>query len=281
MRLHCPEGDKWELLVVNNNCMDNTREVVASYEAHLPLRLLFEPKQGLSHARNLAIQEAQGDVILWTDDDVLVDEKWMLEYTAGIQRHPNAAFFGGPVEPWFEATPPKWIKENLEIFATAFAYHNLGFEEQKLIQVQDLPFGANMAVRKKAYNGVRYDPSLGRIGAMIISGEETQIFKHFLSSGLSGVWLPKAHVKHFVSKERLTRKYLSSYYQGYGRMLVRIENFSEQNLIRISRVPIRLIRSFMREYLKVAMARITRRADHARHWKKLQEKIGQMKEYRS
>ena len=280
MRLHSPEGDKWELLVVNNNCTDNTEEVVASYEVHLPLRHIFEPKQGLSHARNRAIQEAQGDVILWADDDVLMDENWLMEYAAGIRRHPDATFFGGPVEPWFEVDPPKWIEENMEIFASAFAYRNLGKEERKLMQIQELPFGANMAVRKKAYNGVQYDSALGRIGKVIISGEETQIFKHFLAAGLFGVWLPKARVKHYVSKERLTRKYLSAYYQGYGNVLTRIEHSSEQNLNRISKTTIRLIWSLIRQCLKVVIARVTMRADHAKLWKKLQVQIGQMKEFR-
>jgi glycosyltransferase involved in cell wall biosynthesis len=71
--LRAPTGVEWELLVVNNNCTDETDAVIERHRPHLPLTRLFEPKQGLSNARNSAIEHARGRFLVWTDDDVLVN----------------------------------------------------------------------------------------------------------------------------------------------------------------------------------------------------------------
>jgi glucosyl-dolichyl phosphate glucuronosyltransferase len=60
------------LLVVNNNSTDNTDQIIAHHAEWLPIRRLFEPKAGKSHAANLGIQHATGELIICTDDDVLV-----------------------------------------------------------------------------------------------------------------------------------------------------------------------------------------------------------------
>jgi glucosyl-dolichyl phosphate glucuronosyltransferase len=105
-RLAVPAGLVWELLVVNNNCTDDTDGVIAAFAKRLPIRRLFESQPGLSHARNRAIAEAAGDYVVWTDDDVLVSPEWLAAYARAFARRPDAAVFGGPVAPWFPTTPP-------------------------------------------------------------------------------------------------------------------------------------------------------------------------------
>jgi glycosyltransferase involved in cell wall biosynthesis len=109
-QLRIPANVDWELLVVNNNCTDDTDAVIARHQDALPLRRLFEPEQGLSNARNSAVAVAKGDYILWTDDDVLVSSNWLVEYANAFRSWPDAAFFGGPIEPWFSTEPPAWLK---------------------------------------------------------------------------------------------------------------------------------------------------------------------------
>src|SRR5688500_7453586 len=75
--LRIPNGITWELLVVNNCCTDETDQVVQEYSDRLPVRILHEPTPGQSYARNLVLRQSQGELILWTDDDVLVDERWL------------------------------------------------------------------------------------------------------------------------------------------------------------------------------------------------------------
>src|SRR5262249_47418646 len=100
-QLRVPADLCWELLIVNNNCTDQTDAVIARYTERLPLRRLFEPKQGHSNARNCAAQTAIGELLIWTDDDVLVDPCWLLEYRKAMREWPEATFFGGTIEAWF------------------------------------------------------------------------------------------------------------------------------------------------------------------------------------
>ena len=74
-----PESVEWEVLVVDNNSSDRTREVIEEYCRQFPgrFRYLFEPQQGLSSARNAGIREARGDVLAFLDDDVMVEAEWL------------------------------------------------------------------------------------------------------------------------------------------------------------------------------------------------------------
>ena len=67
----------WELIVVDNNSTDRTQDVLSGFVGRLPLRIHFEPRQGKSVACNSALQHAHGDVLLWTDDDVIPVQGWL------------------------------------------------------------------------------------------------------------------------------------------------------------------------------------------------------------
>src|SRR5262249_35853856 len=112
-RLHIPADVQWELLIVNNNCTDDTDDVVSRHLRNLPIRLVHEQRQGVSNARNQAGAAAEGDLILWTDDDVLVDPDWFLQYLLAASKYPEATYFGGTIEPWFASAPPRWVQRNL------------------------------------------------------------------------------------------------------------------------------------------------------------------------
>src|ERR1035441_5770711 len=67
-------ADRWELLVIDNNSTDDTRDVVTSFVTANPApRRILETLQGLDHGRNRAIEEARGDLVVLVDDDILVE----------------------------------------------------------------------------------------------------------------------------------------------------------------------------------------------------------------
>jgi glucosyl-dolichyl phosphate glucuronosyltransferase len=223
-RLYVPPDVEWELLVVNNNCTDGTSDVLTEFSDRLPLTQILETKQGLSHARNAAIANANGSYIIWTDDDVLVSESWLAEYVASFHRWPEAGVFGAPIHPWFEGTPPDWLNRVLPRVQNAFATRNLGSQEMALGPETDrLPFGANMAFKSQLQRRFPYDPALGRRPGSWLGGEELAVAKAMLEIGVPGRWVPSAPVRHFIPKERQTLRYLHGYYAGYGRSLALAE----------------------------------------------------------
>jgi glycosyltransferase involved in cell wall biosynthesis len=220
-RLAVPPGVGWEVLVVNNNCTDDTDAVLARHADHLPLRRLFEPQQGHCPARNRAVQEATGDLLLWTDDDVWVDPNWLAEYVAAARGRPEAAFFGGAIEPNFAAEPPAWIRRHLATIQYVFALCDLGPEVRELRE-DEFPVGASFAVRTALQRRFPFDPNLGRLGDELRGGDEYQVLRRLRAEGLRGLWVGRARVKHYVPAERLTGRYVWQWYRWNARVNLRL-----------------------------------------------------------
>src|SRR3982751_1264213 len=104
-----PTGVDWELLVVDNNSGDGTKQVVEAFCTQFPrARYCFERNQGLSHARNAGIRAARGNVILFTDDDVAPEAVRLRRINDGMAAtHCDAC--GGYIAPVWETPPPRWL----------------------------------------------------------------------------------------------------------------------------------------------------------------------------
>jgi glucosyl-dolichyl phosphate glucuronosyltransferase len=211
-----PPDLPWELLVVNNNSTDATDSVIARFASRLPIRGVVEQRPGLSNARNRAVNEAVGQYILFTDDDVLVDRDWLVEYDKAFRAYPDSAQFGGPVDPWFEGTPPEWLTQVFPVVAAAYAAVDHG-PNPITLDDRHLVFGANIAANASVLRRYRFDPMLGRTGNNMVSGEETTLFSLMRRDGHTGRWVPGARVRHFIPRERQTLAYLRRWTVGIGR----------------------------------------------------------------
>ena len=158
--------------------------------------------------------------MLWTDDDVLVDPEWLAEYVRAAEAWPDAAYFGGTVTPWFEITPPAWIARNLAAFQTVYAVNDGGPDIRPMRQGEGF-LGASMAFRRRAVEGMRFNPDLGRKGTLLTSGDDSDFLERLRDSGVRGVWVGTARVRHFVPAARLTARYVWDWHRGSARYRVR------------------------------------------------------------
>ena len=213
--LRIPAGVEWELLVVNNRCTDDTDTFIAWHQKMLPLRRLYEPEPGLSNARNSAVANAMGDYILWTDDDVLVSPKWLVEYVKAFRDWPDAASFGGPAEPWSEGTLPRWLVEFWTRVHSAYAMRDFG---DCLMQFNPtcIPFGLNLALRIDVQRCHPFPADLGNRPGSMLGHEETTVLQQLLAEGLEGGYVPQAKVRHYIPKNRQTLRHLHQFYFGQG-----------------------------------------------------------------
>jgi glucosyl-dolichyl phosphate glucuronosyltransferase len=218
-----PPPLSWEVLVIDNGSEDDTANVVASLSNALPVRVVAESRTGLSHARNAAIAAARGDYIVWIDDDVLVDAEWLRAYLEAFRAWPDVAFFGGPIVPTFEGTPPRWLRAALPNVDNAYAARDLGNTPVALTR-DTLPFGANFAVRTDEQRRHPFDPELGRRGTALSAGEEWAVLEAMIAGGASGRWVPDARVQHVISAERQSVRYLRRYYMENGMSLALTRN---------------------------------------------------------
>lgn len=220
--LTIPAGVSWELIVVDNGSTDDTEVILSKHRDGLPLRRVLEARQGLSHARNRAIEEAAGELIVFTDDDVLVDPGWLAAYHEAQGVWPEAFFFGGVIEPLFTVAAPAWVLRNLDALEGPFAIRRLGDTVRKLGD-DEAPFGANMGFRSSAIKSLTFDPQLGRIGNNLLSGEDSEMIDRLKSRGAIGVWVGTARVRHLVPASRLTLDFIRNWYEWGGRTNARID----------------------------------------------------------
>jgi glycosyltransferase involved in cell wall biosynthesis len=215
--MRIPADLAWETLVVNNGGTDHTDQVIDSFVGRLPIRRAMEPRRGLSNARNRAIDEARGDYIIWTDDDVVVDPGWLAAYADAFRCWPDAAIFGGRIVPKFEEPMPEWFRQSLSEFGGMLAARDFKDGDMPLeIEAARPPFGPNMAVRAVEQRRFRYDPALGLGPGQRRRGEETELMRRILKAGARGRWVPNAQVEHCMSLAQQTVAYLSEYFVTAG-----------------------------------------------------------------
>lgn len=203
--LEPPPGCEWEVIVVDNNSGDETRRVVDEVKNAWPrLRYEFEGEQGLSHARNRGIACARGDVLLFTDDDVLPEPDWLATTLDGLTRH-GADACGGYIAPIWATPPPPWLTERFYGF---LAVRTERTDDYLITPDGPTPFGANMAFHKRVFNHVGlFDTSRGRKGKLLASGEDGEMFDRILATELKVVFLGGSRVHHKVESFRTTKRY--------------------------------------------------------------------------
>ena len=221
-KLHIPVGVEWDLLVVDNNCTDDTADVIARHAAHLPLTRLFEPKQGQSHARNAAIHAAESDWLIFTDDDVLVDEQWLVAYWDCMRvADQSIAVLGGEIVPWFEVEPDEDLSAAMPMVRRGFCGVSIPAKLDFDATADHTPLGANFGIRRSALGEIRFDINLGVVQEQRVAGEEVLFIQRLLRSGTKGRWVQGAKVAHFVGKERFSTRHLRRHLIGMGRSRVR------------------------------------------------------------
>lgn len=218
-----PQGLSWEIVVVDNKSTDDTADVVRTFSSQpeLNCRYVLEQQQGLSFARNRAIKETTGEILVFTDDDVSFDRSWLTELLAVFAQHDCIAC-GGKVLPLWECPRPSWFCDESD---KSFNGVIVQFDQGDHIHESAVaPFGANMAFRRRAFT--RYGlfrTDLGRSGSVLMSGEETELFQRIRSGNEKVFYTPDAIVYHPVSPERIQKSYIQSFFYCCGKMRVRID----------------------------------------------------------
>jgi glycosyltransferase involved in cell wall biosynthesis len=213
-----PDSVSWEVVVVDNNSTDQTREIVERYCRRYPgrFRYIFESHQGLSRARNTGIRESRGGVIAFIDDDVIAEPTWLQNLTASLYDGKWSGA-GGRIVPPLDFNPPDWftIGGKMDLVGAILPVFDLGDQAGEMLRP---PYGTNMAYRKSMFerHGM-FRTDLGRCGNSLVMGEDTEFGNRLMAAGGSLRYEPSAVVEHPVPEERLSKKFFRSWWLDYGR----------------------------------------------------------------
>jgi glycosyltransferase involved in cell wall biosynthesis len=189
-----PPGWRAELIVVDNASTDRTARVIQdSRLKNVAVRHLHENQPGKSHAQNAGVAAAQGEVLLFTDDDVVPADDWLEQIATPLLGRECEAVLGrielaAPLQrAWMEPLHKTWLA----------ATDGAGDTVSDLI-------GANMGIHRTVFQRIpKFDPELGP-GALGF-GEETLLFLQMREAGFRLRFVPQAVVIHGPDASRLMR----------------------------------------------------------------------------
>jgi len=229
-----------EILVADNGSTDDTRKVVeaAGQSADGALiRYLYVAEPGKSNAVNAALKYARGDVLAFTDDDVLPEPQW-IEHLVGALAETGCDFVTGRILPRWETAPPRWLSRSL--YGALSVLDN----GETRVAIGDgsgsdvMALGGNTAVRSGVIarlGGLRTD--LGSLQGTLRTGEDHEFFLRMVHAGCRGTYEPTAVVRHWVPRERLTPGYFWRWLYQNGRAVARLECSYPPAVARLLRIP--------------------------------------------
>lgn len=219
--------DEYEILIIDNNPEEKTKQIVLTYtNTYSNVRYINEKNLGLSYARNKGIKEAKGEYIAFIDDDAEADKEWLFSLTRCFeQTKPRPDIIGGKVLLRDElADIPKYVTPIVEVYYSKLDYGNKGLLLNDNKRLTHYINGTNFAMKKEIATKIGgFNVSLGRRGKSLMSREESRFLEEAAKRDCVIYYEPKAVVTHFISNERLRKRWLirRSFAEGVSLVLDR------------------------------------------------------------
>ncbi|MCH7412389.1 glycosyltransferase [Belliella sp. R4-6] len=202
----------YELIVVDNNSTDHTRELVLNFIIeNVDINYFFETNVGLSYARNRGVVEAKGEYLAYIDDDCILPENWVASVYEIIESS-KSKIFGGPVFPFYVEQKPKWFKDDYQTFSFG--------NEPIFLSKTNTVFGGNMVIANEVFAKIGdFNTSLGMIGQKVMYSEETDFQLRYLSetNDTKIFYEPKLFVFHYVRPEKFELFWNIKSFMGKGK----------------------------------------------------------------
>jgi GT2 family glycosyltransferase len=211
----------YEVIIVDNapQSSETADYINSAFANSSNVRYLREDTPGLAIAHNRAMSEVKAPIVVFTDDDVLVDAAWLKSIVAVFQQDPQVGCVTGMILPYEIETPPQlWIEQ--------FGGFGKGYQQKTFDMKENRPpdflfpysagkfgSGANMAFRTSVLAAIGwFDPALGA-GTLAKGGDDLAVFFDIITHGYRLTYEPRAILSH---KHRRDYPGLARQAHGYG-----------------------------------------------------------------
>ncbi len=224
----------YEVIIVDNNSTDNTKEVCTAYiSAHPELNTRYqeEKNQGSSFARNTGAVIAQSPLLCFMDDDAIANPDFIEKILSLFKNNYWADAGGGRIIPKYIPAEPKWMSYYVSSLVGNFDYS----KETEEFKPDKYPLESNMIVKKTAFDEIKgFNTALpGVKGTLRIGGEGKDFFMRLKATGKKVYYDPAIIVQHVVEVDKLTKEYMYRVASGIGRgEKVRMLEVSQWNYIK-------------------------------------------------
>lgn len=198
------DSNSFEVIVVDNNSTDASPELVTRYDQQIgKLKCVFERKQGLSYARNRGCAEAEGEYLVYLDDDAIAPPDYLSNIMRVIAQH-SPDIMGGPVYPYYTSKKPAWFRDEYEIRK---------FEAQSGFSTTCRVSGGNYIIKKRILEMLGgFDTTFGMIGKKLGVGEERKVlelYREVTPEDQQKVYYSlECFVRHHVPKHKMRIAYM-------------------------------------------------------------------------
>lgn len=206
----------WEVIVVDNNSNDHTKDVVMEAAGWFPveLRYIFEKEQGRCAAMNAGIRASRGEIIVTTDDDVRVEPDW-LDAALSALDDLGCDYVGGKVLPIWGGARPHWLPNKGGRHWAVIALLDYGPDPIEF--GRQVPIGVNMAFRREAFaRAGLWDNRVGRKAGTLLGQEVREWGLRAKAAGLRGFYAPGMIVHHIIPSDRLEKRYFRRWFYWHG-----------------------------------------------------------------
>jgi glycosyltransferase involved in cell wall biosynthesis len=219
----------WELLIVDNGSDDGSAEAALDFarNSRLGARVVVEPAPGVSAARNRALREARGDVLVFIDDDVDCSPGFLEAHLRAFD-DPSVHVTGGRIRPLLPGNAPGWLREHMEQeIGGPTCRYDFGDRPREIRKGSGLPMPASANAGMRRFEaldagGFREDLGYSPVHGRILMSEDNELFQRMCRRGGRALYLPDAAVVHRVRPEAATTAYYRTWNIGYGRSSVRM-----------------------------------------------------------
>ncbi len=187
---------KYRIVIVDNDKEGGAKEVVEKIKENAPVEIIYdiEPEQNIALVRNKAIFLAEGDYVVFVDDDETVAQNWLQKLIDCSKKHDALVVFG-PVVGLYSGNTPKWIKKGKF------------FDRVRSETGSPRMHGAtnNTLVDRRVFFEFEFlfNKNYGLTG-----GSDTELFYRVGKAGFKMVWCDEAVVSETVIAKRLSANWL-------------------------------------------------------------------------
>jgi glycosyltransferase involved in cell wall biosynthesis len=210
--------EAWELVVVDNRSAAPLAERL-NLGWHPAARIVREDRLGLTPARLRGIREAAGELLVFVDDDNVLDDDYLQQAARVAETMPFIGSWSGQCRPGFDAQPPEWTRRYWGNLAIREFEHDVWSNLPRLPDT--MPCGAGLCVRREVaqrylalHEAGRRDVQLDRTGDSLLSGGDNDLAACACDLGLGVALIAALKLQHLMPPERLTADYLSRLAEG-------------------------------------------------------------------
>ncbi len=257
-RQEVPASIEYEVILVDNNCTDNTVQLAkeAWQNQSYPLRIVEEKEPGLIYARKTGVKSASYDILLFVDDDNILNPDWVTKLYHLFQEMPQVAIIGGYNQALIHGSKPAWFDRFESVYACGPRDDKPGLNPQKL-------FGAGVSFRTGVINSVLFSDLplflVGRTKSTLIRGEDTEMSLRCLLLGWNSYYDTSLRLQHNLLPRRLTWDYVCQTKKGGGtaRIILKIyrdllKHQEPWNFTKFVRYVLREWRQYFKKYKKAS-----------------------------